>query len=287
MHNASETPFPRAFVAGYPVKHSRSPLIHGHWLRNFGIQGTYLPQEVEPGNFAGYMQMLRDGAADGIRGSNVTIPHKEEAFRLCDRPDDIASELGAANTLWIEDGLIHASNTDGYGFAANLDERHAGWDRTGRAVVLGAGGASRAIIRSLLDRGIGEINIVNRSVERAAGLRDHFGGGIVAHAMPALQEVMQGAGLFINTTSLGMDGTEVPDIDFTVLASGAVVTDIVYVPLITPILQQAQQQGLDTVDGLGMLLHQAVPGFEKWFGKRPVVDEALRDLVIADMELHA
>lgn len=275
-----------AFVAGYPVRHSRSPLIHGHWLKSFGIDGDYRAAEVLPENFADFVRKIREGEKEGIRGSNVTIPHKEEAFRLADHPDDIAKELGAANTLWLEDGAVFATNTDGYGFVSNLDERHPGWDRAGRAVVFGAGGASRAIIQALRNRGTGEIHIVNRSVERAQALRDHFGGGIHAHTVQALPEVMQGAGFFVNTTSLGMDGGEVPQIDFSVLASGSVVTDIVYIPLETPLLRQARDQGLATVDGLGMLLHQAVPGFEKWFGKRPVVDEELRALVIADMERH-
>lgn len=213
----------------------------------------------------------------------MTIPHKEMAASLADRPDDLVEELGAANTLWIDDSKIHATNTDGYGFLSNLDDRHPNWDGIDRAVVLGAGGASRAIIQGLRDRGIGEIHVVNRTHAKAQELADRFGSKIHAHRWEALGEVMQGAGLFVNTTSLGMKQDDTSEIDFRPMASGAVVTDIVYVPLMTAMLAKANQQGFATVDGLGMLLHQAVPGFEKWFGVRPVVDEALRSMVIADM----
>ena len=276
----------RAFVTGFPVRHSRSPLIHNHWLKSFGIDGIYTAEEVAPENFEAFIAALKDGSS-GFRGGNVTIPHKEMAFRLADQPDEIATELGAANTLWIEDGVLKATNTDGLGFAANLDQRHPGWDATGRAVILGAGGASRAVIQAVRNRGVGEIHVVNRTLERARELGDRFGPAVHAHAMEALAEVMKDAGLFINTTSLGMDGSAVPEIDFTALAPQAVVTDIVYVPLKTPILEMAARQGFAIVDGLGMLLHQAAPGFEKWFGRKPLVDEALRNLVIADMERHA
>lgn len=286
MADSRETLTLRAFVTGFPVKHSRSPLIHGHWLKRFGIDGTYVAQEVTPEDFPAFIARLKDGSS-GFRGGNVTIPHKEMAFKLADALDALAEELGAANTLWLEEGRLNATNTDGVGFTANLDERHPGWDATNRAVVLGAGGASRAVLQALRDRGISEIHVVNRTVERAQELADRFGEKIHAHPMPALVEVMKGAGLFVNTTSLGMDGASVEVMDFSPLAAGAVVTDIVYVPLKTPILEMAEAQGFAIVDGLGMLLHQAVPGFEKWFGQHPLVDEELRALVIADMEEHA
>ncbi len=285
MADSRETFLVNAFITGWPVKHSRSPLIHGHWLKQFGIDGSYRAHAVTEGDFPAFIQSLKDGSS-GFRGGNVTIPHKELAFRLADRPDELAEELGASNTLWIEDGLLHATNTDGHGFTANLDDRHPGWDRSGRAVIFGAGGASRAVIQAIRDRGISEIHVVNRTLARAVELADRFGPKVHAHPVEALAEVMSGAGLFINTTSLGMEGGEVPEIDFSPLASGAVVTDIIYVPLKTPLLAQAEAQGFPIVDGLGMLLHQAVPGFEKWFGRRPVVDNVLRDLVIADMEKH-
>lgn len=275
----------RAFVIGTPIRHSRSPMIHSHWLKAFGIDGDYAAIEILEPDFERFMTALKNEGR--YRGGNVTIPHKERAFKLADRPDALAEELGAANTLWLEDGLVKATNTDGYGFTANLDQRHPGWDRVSRAVVLGAGGASRAIIQSVRDRGIGEIHVVNRTVARAQELADRFGIRVHAHPIEALPEVMAQAGLFVNTTSLGMEGEGRLDIDFSVMAAQAVVTDIVYVPLETPILAEARQQGFATVDGLGMLLHQAVPGFEKWFGCRPEVDETLRDLIVRDMEHHA
>jgi shikimate dehydrogenase len=285
MDESRETIEPRAFVTGYPVSHSRSPLIHGHWLKTLDLAGTYRAHAVSPDDFGAFIASLKDGTS-GFIGGNVTIPHKELAFKLADRPDGLAQELGAANTLWLEDGRLFATNTDGHGFVANLDARHPGWDQLETAVIFGAGGASRAVIQAVRDRGIGTIHVVNRTLERAQELADRFGSKVHAHRDDALQEVMQGAGLFINTTSLGMDGGAVPDIDFSRLAGKAVVTDIVYVPLKTAILAQAEQQGFATVDGLGMLLHQAAPGFEKWFGRRPPVDEALRALVIADMDAH-
>ena len=285
MGDSRETQSPKAFVTGYPVKHSRSPLIHGYWLRQLDLAGSYRTHEVSVDDFPAFIASLKDGSS-GFVGGNVTIPHKEAAFKSADRPDELSEELGASNTLWLEDGLLHATNTDGRGFTANLDERHPGWDRIERAVILGAGGASRAVIQAVRDRGFKEIHVVNRTVERAQELADRFGERVHAHPIAALGEVMQGAGLFINTTSLGMDRKAAPRIDFSPLAQGAVVTDIVYVPLKTPLLTQAEEQGFAVVDGLGMLLHQAVPGFEKWFGKRPVVDEALRALIIADMDRH-
>ncbi|MDO9416800.1 shikimate dehydrogenase [Pararhizobium sp.] len=286
MRDSRETLTLNAFVAGCPIAHSRSPLIHGHWLKAYGIDGTYEKREVMPEDFAAFIATLRDGSS-GLCGGNVTIPHKEAAFRLADRPDELAKELGASNTLWLEDGRIHATNTDGAGFAANLDQYAGHWDQLETAVVLGAGGASRSIIQAVRNRGFKNIHVVNRTLDRARELADRFGRYVDAHPMEALAEVMQGAGLFINTTSLGMKGEPVPDIDFSGMRSGAVVTDIVYVPLRTPILWQAENQGLKTVDGLGMLLHQAVPGFEKWFGRRPVVTQDLRELIIKDMEEDA
>lgn len=285
MHDSRETFVRHAFVTGYPVKHSRSPLIHGFWLKTLGLQGSYTRQEVSPEDFAGFISRLKSGES-GFVGGNVTIPHKETAFALADRPDVLSEELGASNTLWLDEGRLHATNTDGFGFLANLDAASPGWDSTDRAVILGAGGASRAIIQAVRDRGIGEIHVVNRTLGRAQELADRFGAKVHAHAMAALQEVSAGAGLFVNTTSLGMDGEAAPDFDFSPLAGGAVVTDIVYVPLVTPILRQAAEQGFATVDGLGMLLHQAAPGFEKWFGVRPTVDMNLRRLILADMEAH-
>ena len=284
MRDSRETA-PRAFVVGHPIGHSRSPLIHGYWLKQFVIEGRYQAIDVAPEDFNSFMKGLKDGSAN-FRGGNVTIPHKEDALRLADLPDPLSQELGAANTLWIENGIVCATNTDGLGFVSNLDDRAPGWDNCEKAVVLGAGGASRAIIQALRDRGIREINVVNRTLDRAKELADRFGPAVFAHPIGALDEVIAGAGLFVNTTSLGMNGAPMPQFRFERLRSGAIVTDIVYVPLKTPLLHQAEKLGFSIVDGLGMLLHQAVPGFEKWFGRRPEVTADLRSLVIADMEKH-
>ncbi|MCF3639965.1 shikimate dehydrogenase [Rhizobium sp. TRM95111] len=285
MHDSRETTGPCAFVTGFPVKHSRSPLIHGYWLKTLDLAGSYVRHQVAPAAFAAFVSELKEGTTP-FCGGNVTIPHKEAAYGLADRPDPVSEELGAANTLWFDEGRLHATNTDGIGFAANLDERAPGWDGHDRAVILGAGGASRAVIQAVRDRGFREIHVVNRTKERARELADRFGRSVHAHPLGALSEVMGGAGLFVNTTSLGMDGGEAPSITFDRLAPEATVTDIVYVPLKTPFLDQAEKEGFRTVDGLGMLLHQAAPGFERWFGRRPTVDETLRQMVIDDMEAH-
>jgi shikimate dehydrogenase len=287
MRDSRETFVNHAFVAGWPIRHSRSPMIHTHWLRSLSLPGRYTAQEVSPEAFPAFVHALKSNDAPFV-GGNVTIPHKETVLRHVDAADALSLELGAANTIWREEGSLRATNTDGLGFAANLDERAPGWNEVATAVILGAGGASRAVIQAVRDRGVRTLHVVNRTVPRARELSDRFGATrVFAHSFEALPELLADAGLFINTTSLGMDGAEAPEFDFTVMPQGALVTDIVYTPLITPILAQARDQGLRIVDGLGMLLHQAAPGFEKWFGKRPVVDEALRDLVVADMERHA
>jgi shikimate dehydrogenase len=276
----------KTFVTGHPIKHSRSPKIHGYWLKQFGINGSYEAVDVEPQNFAGFLEALRSGES-GYRGGNVTIPHKERAFQLAEKPDELAQELGAANTLYMQDGALCATNTDGYGFLANLDDRAPGWDaEKGIAVVLGAGGASRAVIQSVRDRGFREIHVLNRTVGRARELADLFGAKVHAAPMDALGERLKNANLFVNTTSLGMNDGEAIAIDFSPMDTAGLVTDIVYVPLMTPFLKQAQAQGRKIADGLGMLLHQAVPGFEKWFGQRPMVTPELRALIVADLEQH-
>jgi shikimate dehydrogenase len=267
---------PAAFVVGHPIGHSRSPIIHGHWLKKHGIAGSYEALDVAPHDFSGFLDRLRSGEA-GFVGGNVTMPHKEAAMRGADEIDPVAARLGAGNTLWRVDERLHLTNTDGYGFLANLDQRAPGWHRGERAVVLGAGGASRAVIDALVERGFDRVDIVNRTV---AGL---FGPKAAAHGMEKLSSLVQNADFFVNTSSLGLDGSDVPSIDFTSMRPGAVVTDIVYAPLMTPFLKEAKAQGLPIVDGLGMLLHQAVPGFERWFGLRPDVTQEVRDLVIADL----
>jgi shikimate dehydrogenase len=269
----------KAFVTGHPVKHSRSPKIHGHWLAKHGIDGSYQAIDVAPQDFAEFVNTLQ---ANNYRGGNITIPHKEAAFALAERRDQAAQEIGAVNTLWFEDGALWGGNTDGHGFAANLDDYAPGWASTGAAVVLGAGGASRAVIHALKQRGVADIRIVNRTVARAQELRDRFGAGVSAHGM-ATDELLGDAGLLVNTTALGMHGNEGLSADPARLPDHAIVTDIVYVPLETPLLAAARARNLKTVDGLGMLLHQAVPGFERWFGVRPRVTAELRALIVADL----
>lgn len=267
-----------AFVAGHPINHSKSPLIHGTWLKRHGLHGTYRAIDVAPEDFEKFMASLKNGDSHYV-GGNITIPHKERAFALADEVDETADYIGAANTLWREHGRLRATNTDAYGFAANLDEKRPGWQDLETAVVYGAGGASRAVIVALLERGFRNIHVLNRTVEKAKILADRFGAHVEPHPLDALPELLTGAGLFVNTTSLGLKDQSVPQIDFSGMREGALVTDIVYVPLKTAFILQAEAQGIATADGLGMLLHQAVPGFEKWFGIRPVVDEALRHVV--------
>ena len=269
-----------AFVCGHPIAHSRSPLIHGTWLKLSNINGTYRAVDVPPENFSTFVEKIK---AREFAGGNVTIPHKEAAFALADQRDETADLIGAVNTLWIENGRLNATNTDAYGFAANLDGRATGWDKAKSALVIGAGGASRAIIHALKQRGFSDIRIANRTKARAVELKDRFGSGISAHEFTAINELAKDAGLIVNTTSLGMKGDGDIPLNFASVNLDALVTDIVYVPLMTPFLNSAKAAGLKTADGLGMLLHQAVPGFEKWFGVRPQVTSALRDLIIADM----
>ncbi|WFP63767.1 shikimate dehydrogenase [Mesorhizobium sp. WSM4904] len=273
----------KAFVTGHPIAHSRSPKIHGYWLAKYGIDGSYHAIDVAPDDFAVFLKSLGE---NGYRGGNVTIPHKEAAFALVERRDDAAEAIGAVNTLWLEDGILWGGNTDGLGFAGNLDEHAPGWAANGPAVVLGAGGASRAVIHALKQRGVGDIRIVNRTLARAEELADRFGAGVSAHGTGAAGELLADAGLLINTTALGMHGNETLAADPAGLPGHAIVTDIVYVPLETPLLAAARARGLKTVDGLGMLLHQAVPGFERWFGKRPEVTPELRRMIVADIETH-
>ncbi|ESY62618.1 MULTISPECIES: shikimate dehydrogenase [Mesorhizobium] len=270
----------KAFVTGHPIKHSRSPKIHGHWLAKHGIDGSYEAIDVAPHDFAEFLATLQ---ANGYRGGNVTIPHKEAAFALAGRRDQAAEEIGAVNTLWFEAGILWGGNTDSHGFAANLDDHAPGWASKGPAVVLGAGGASRAVVHALKERGVSDIRIVNRTLARAEELRDRFGAGVSAHGMAATGELLADAGLLVNTTALGMVGNEGLAADPALLPSHAIVTDLVYVPLETPLLAAARASGLKTVDGLGMLLNQAVPGFEHWFGVRPKVTVELRAIIVADL----
>ena len=267
----------RAGVVGHPVKHSRSPIIHGYWLEQFGINGRYDRYDVKPEDFSHFVKTLSE---QGLQGVNITIPHKEAAFLALDEATDRARRLKAANTLWFENGKLWGDNTDSIGFLANLDQGHPGWDINAKsALILGAGGAARAIIAGLQERNIEKITIVNRTRERAEELALMSGGQVAIAEWSKLSFQLESADLVVNTTSLGMSGQ--PDLDLSLdpLGKNALVTDIVYVPLETNLLKQARLRGNPVVDGLGMLLHQAVPGFEHWFGKRPVVTDALRHLV--------
>ncbi|MDQ2634046.1 MAG: shikimate dehydrogenase [Pseudomonadota bacterium] len=273
----------KAFVCGHPIAHSRSPKIHGYWLKKYGIAGSYEAVDVAPDDASGFFATLRE---TGLAGGNVTIPHKEAAFAACLRRDEAAERIGAVNTLWFEDGVLTGGNTDAEGFAANLDEYAPGWTESGPAVVLGAGGAARAVIHALKQRGFADIRVTNRTLARAVELADRFGPGVSAHPIAATPDLLGDAGLLVNTTALGMAGkagTDELPASPEALPRHAIVTDIVYVPLETPLLSAARERGLKTVDGLGMLLHQAVPGFERWFGRRPEVTRELRDMIVADM----
>jgi shikimate dehydrogenase len=273
----------KAFVIGDPVSHSRSPVIHGYWLEKHGMAGSYEAIHVKQADLGAFLSSIPE---NGFAGGNVTVPHKEAAFAHAARRDEITEEIGAANTLWLENGELCATNTDSFGFAQNLDEQAPGWDRIAAALVVGAGGASRAVIHALKSRGIGDIRVANRSRERANELRAVFGPKVSAHELKALGELAQDVGLVVNTTSLGVKGEGAIALDMTRLPANALVTDIVYIPLETPFLKAARLAGLRTVDGLGMLLHQARPGFEKWFGILPDATPELRQLIIADMERH-
>jgi shikimate dehydrogenase len=268
-----------ACLIGWPAAHSRSPLIHHYWLRTLGIEGGYVIEAVPPEEFQDFVFRL---SLRGFVGANVTIPHKERALALS-KPDARARAVGAANTLWYEDGELCSTNTDVEGFINNLDACASGWDKTEDALVLGAGGAARAVVFGLLERGIRRVHVANRTVERARALAGQFGAGVMPVAWEEVSALLPRAGLLVNTTSLGMHGQPPLEVDVGLLPSHAVVADLVYVPLQTPLLEAARARGLKTADGLGMLLHQAVRGFELWFGRRPEVTPELRALVEADL----
>jgi shikimate dehydrogenase len=271
----------RAFVIGDPVSHSRSPLIHTHWLKQYGLAGSYEAIHVKQDELPQFLGSL---ISDGFAGGNVTIPHKEAVLALVPLHDSIAAAIGAANTIWVENNTLRATNTDSFGFVQNLDQHAPGWDQRRTALVIGAGGAARAIVHALLSRGFTRIRIANRTLARAEELAANFGPTVSAHTFGELNTLARDADIAINTTSLGMKGMGDIPLDMASLGRDAIVTDIVYVPLITPFLAAAHDARLKTVDGLGMLLNQARPGFEKWFGVMPDVTPELRGLVIRDME---
>jgi shikimate dehydrogenase len=271
-----------ACLIGWPAAHSRSPLIHHYWLRTLGIEGGYVIEAVPPDDFRDFVLRL---PLRGFVGANVTIPHKEQALALS-KPDARASAVGAANTLWFQDGELFSTNTDVEGFIGNLDASAPGWDNATDALVLGAGGAARAVVFGLLERGIKHVHLANRTIARARALADQFGASVHPAAWDKVDGLLPRAGLLVNTTSLGMHGQPSLELDVGKLPADAVVADLVYVPLQTQLLALAKARGLKTADGLGMLLHQAVRGFELWFGQRPQVTSELRALVEADLK-HA
>ncbi|MEM8975104.1 MAG: shikimate dehydrogenase [Pseudomonadota bacterium] len=270
-----------ACVIGYPAKHSRSPKLHGYWIEHYGIQANYRAEEIAPEGIVEFITHLSD---HGYVGANVTMPHKDIAFELSE-PDDRAISVGAANTLWFDNGTLRSTNTDVEGFICALDAASPGWDgNRHRALVLGAGGAARAVIYGLIERGFETVHVVNRTIEKAEALRNRFGASVKPATWAELPNLLQGSQLLVNATSLGMHGHDPLDIDVSTMASNAVVSDIVYVPLKTPLLAAAQSRGLATSNGLDMLLHQAVRGFELWFDRRPEVTQELYDLLAADIE---
>ena len=270
---------PLAGVIGHPIAHSRSPALHGFWLRRYGIKGHYIPMDVAPGDLEATLRHL---PKIGFVGLNVTIPHKESVLKIADVVTDRAALIGAANTLiFRKDGRIHADNTDGAGFVANLRQNAPHWDPTsGPAVVFGAGGAARAVVAALIEVGVPEIRITNRTRPRAEALRADFGAKLTVYDWVQAANALEGAATVVNTTSLGMAGKPEFRVPLDALEPGAVVNDLVYTPLRTQFLQEAETRGGFTVDGLGMLLHQAAPGFERWFGPTPAVDDEARQAAL-------
>jgi shikimate dehydrogenase len=271
---------PLAGVIGDPVAHSLSPKLHGHWLRRYGLRGHYIPMRVAQSDLA---EVLRVLPMMGFVGVNVTIPHKEHVLSLADSVTDRAALIGAANTLtFTAQGRIQADNTDGTGFLSNIRQAIPGWSaKMGPALVLGSGGAARAIVWALLSDGAPIVYVANRTRARADGLKEQFGARVSPQDWTLIPELVREANLIVNTTSLGMDGQPPLSVELSGAIPSTIVTDIVYAPLRTPLLELAEKQGCQTVDGLGMLLHQAVPGFERWFSYTPMVDDDLRNAVMS------
>jgi shikimate dehydrogenase len=278
MHNR----FHLAGVMGWPIAHSRSPKIHNYWLKLHGIEGAYAPFAIEPGKLG---EALRAMATLGLAGCNLTIPHKEAALKLVDVVEDAAARIGAINCVVVgADGRLTGKNYDGFGFIAALRASAPEWRaEAAPAVVIGAGGGARAIVAGLLDAGAEEIRVFNRTRERAQALAADFGASVCAQAWEERNAGLAGAGLLVNTTSQGMVGQPPLEIELSALPSSAVVCDIVYAPLETPLLASARRAGLVAVDGLGMLIHQARPAFRDWFGVMPEATPALRDLIAATL----
>jgi len=271
-----------AGVFGWPVGHSLSPRLHGFWLQRYGIDGAYVPLAVEPDDFETALRAL---PKLGFLGANVTVPHKEAALAICDEVDTLAERIGAVNTVFVTPEVrLRGSNTDAFGFLENLTQEAPAWRADGGpAVVIGAGGAARAVIVALVDAGVPEVRLANRTYERAETLARDLGGPITVIPWPERTESLGGTNLLVNTTTQGMSGTPALDLNLEALPGNALVTDIIYTPLKTKLLGDAQTRGNPTVDGLGMLLHQARPGFAQWFGYEPEVDTELRSFVLSGL----
>lgn len=270
---------PLAGVIGQPIAHSKSPMLHGHWLKHYQIQGHYIPMDVASSDLSEVIQALPKA---GFRGVNVTIPHKEAVIDIADVVTDRAALIGAANTLTFQrDGKLHADNTDGFGFVKNLEQNAPDWDpKSGPAFVLGAGGAAKAIVSALLEAGTPEVIITNRTRARADALKAQFGARVTVIDWSQASNQLENLSTLVNATSLGMSGKEDLRLTLAKLNPQTLVTDIVYTPLRTKLLDAASEMGCVTVDGLGMLLHQAVPGFERWFGEKPKVDDEVRQVLL-------
>lgn len=273
----------KAGVIGWPINHSRSPLIHGYWLKKYVLSGSYEAISLSPDELGSF---FRNFAENGYSGVNVTIPHKELVIPHLDTIDEAAKAIGAVNTIWLEDDKLQGTNTDWLGFLGNLDAGCPNWDNGAKtALVLGAGGAARGIIYALMQRGFSQIHVANRTLERAHDMYRHFGKAVSPHALDDADQWVAECDLIVNTTSLGMDKNPPLTLSLETISPDCLVTDIVYAPLETPLLAQAKNKGIKCVDGLGMLLHQAAPGFEKWFGAFPDVDDELRQIILKDMGL--
>ena len=269
-----------ACVIGYPAKHSLSPKLHGYWFTHYGIDGIYRIEEIASENFQTFVMKLAD---NGYVGANVTMPHKYAAFKLA-LPDNKAQAIRAANTLWLDGDILRATNTDGDGFVGALDAARPNWcERLDNAVVLGAGGAGRSIVFALLGRGVSNVYVVNRSISKVEDMKQSFGNDVIPAHWKEVPKLLKNAGLLVNATPLGMHGHPNLNIDLSFLAEDAIVSDIVYAPLRTPLLMAADALGLTTTNGLSMLLHQAVRGFELWFGLRPEVTQEQYEMIATDI----
>jgi shikimate dehydrogenase len=278
-------PAPKACVIGFPVKHSRSPAIHNYWLKKYNLPGSYGTELVTPDGLEGFLRAL---PRSGYAGCNITLPHKEEALNFIDHIDPLAKKVGAVNTVVVKNGALHGFNTDVHGFVANLESVGKAWQKKKPAYVIGSGGAARAVVAGLVEAGCQKIFVTNRTPERLRRFGEELSAafGVELHLVgwEDRTDPLPLVDLLVNTTSQGMEGNPPLELEIRGLKDGALVTDLIYTPLETPLLAKARGRFHPTVDGLGMLLHQAAPGFEMWFGKKPEIDVALRSVVLDDIE---